>query len=114
MRITETTKREVTEEKFLHTKCDACGNTTEDDRYRSWGDWPDPEQTYDHAQASRIEITIERELKSIPWPEGEVEYRKETWDICPKCFDDIIRKALEERGAKPSVEEYDGWKVKKS
>lgn len=55
-------------------------------------------------------ITIEREIRtSDPYPDGCYGTIKVSYDLCPKCFLEIVGKALNEKGVKASVETYEEW-----
>ena len=92
-KITRTEHVPATETtRVVGMKCDVCGETTNSREH-----WPNAEHSDTSYGGTKVEVSASDESC---YPEGG-EKSAEKWDLCPRCFDSLIRKPLIALGAQP-------------
>jgi hypothetical protein len=103
--MTRYQRREPTrvEEKLIDAgmTCDICGAATDDDHW----DWKDPRKKHHYTDpnidGNYCKVTVEAEIGDV-YPEGDL---RDTYsiDICPGCFLDKVKPAIEALGGKFAI-----------
>jgi hypothetical protein len=83
----------------VERKCELCGKAAHFPEAHD-GSWSE-KSSYDVAT---VQVSYE---EGSSFPEGKMA-EKVSFDICPQCFKDVLVPFLQEKGAKPTVEDT-GW-----
>lgn len=80
-------------EELVEMRCDVCGAES---KYSTWGDSR-------HFKETTVMMHLGEDYGYNAGGEATIT----EFDICPKCFSEVIVRALEDKGAKARITEYD-------